>query len=136
MNKIMTKTIAYIQNTTNNKKFKVTIIYPDDRRKTVQFGAKGYSDYTIHKDKERMKRYDSRHASRENWTKSGIETAGFWSKWILWSKPGFDSAVKYTSRKFNIIIKKGSPPKKPRKSTKKKPRKSRKKKPRKSTNKL
>ena len=131
----MSKTIAYLQNATNNKKFKVTILYPNGRKKTVQFGAKGYSDYTIHKDKERMKRYDSRHKPRENWTKSGMDTAGFWSKWILWSKPSLNTAVSYTSKKFNITIKRGPPPLKSRKSTKKKSRKSTKKKSRKSTKK-
>ena len=31
------------------------------RKKTVHFGANGMSDYTIHKDKDRMKRYLNRH---------------------------------------------------------------------------
>ena len=84
----------------SKKKFKVLL--PDGR--TVKFGARGYSDYTIHKDKERMKRYLARHKSREIWTKSGINTAGFWSRWILWSKPSLKEAIKHTEKKFNIKI--------------------------------
>lgn len=72
--------------------------------KTVNFGAKGYSDYTIHKDEERMHRYENRHKKRENWKKSGITTAGFWSKWILWNKPSFNASIKDTERRFNIKI--------------------------------
>jgi glutaredoxin len=122
------KTItAYLQKSDKkDKKFKVTIVKPNEKNKIVYFGASGYSDFTKHKDKERMKRYDNRHKSRENWTKSGITTAGFWSKWILWSKPSLEEAKKYTANKFNITIKGGKPPtndKSIRKSPKRKSRK-------------
>ena len=104
--------VAYLNKSTNpSKKFMVTITNSSGTTKTVHFGANGYSDYTIHKDPERMKRYDSRHKSRENWGKSGIHTAGFWSKWILWSKPSLSGAIRYTSEKFGIHIKRGKPPK-------------------------
>ena len=73
--------------------------------KTVHFGAKNYSDFTIHKDRSRMHRYENRHRSRENWTKSGIKTAGFWSKWVLWNKPSFVGSIKDTERRFGIKIK-------------------------------
>lgn len=83
----------------SGKKFMVII---DD--KTVHFGALGYSDYTKHGDKDRMKRYEIRHKSRENWKKSGIKSAGFWSKWILWNKPGFMESIKDTEKRFGIKI--------------------------------
>lgn len=107
------KIIAYLQtaSSSSSKKYKVTIVYPDGKRKTVNFGAKGYSDYTKHHDPERKKKYITRHKSRENWTKSGIESPGFWSRWILWSEPSLSSAISYTSKKFNITIKRGVPPK-------------------------
>ena len=76
------------------KKFRV--ILPDGRK--VDFGAKGYSDYTLHKDKERLKRYIIRHQKRENWTKSGVATAGFWSRWVLWSEPNLRAAIRKTQR--------------------------------------
>ena len=53
----------------------------------VYFGAAGMSDFTIHKDEARKQRYINRHKNNENWTKSGIDTAGFWSRWYLWNKP-------------------------------------------------
>jgi len=72
--------------------------------KTIHFGAKGMSDYTIHKDEQRMHRYENRHKSRENWTKSGIKSAGFWSKNILWNKPNFMASIKDTEKRFGIKI--------------------------------
>lgn len=104
--------IVYMRKSTRKgKKYMVTIIHKNNKRCTVHFGANGMSDYTKHKDKDRMKRYEARHRSRENWTKSGICTAGFWAKWILWSKPGIKLASDYTSKKFDIIIRRSNPPK-------------------------
>ena len=97
---------VYLEKSTNkSKKYMVTIVNESGIKKMVHFGANGYSDFTIHKDPERMKRYDARHKTNENWTKSGIYTAGFWSKWILWSKPSLTQAINYTSKKFGIKIK-------------------------------
>jgi len=80
----------------NNAKHKFTATFPSG--KIVRFGAKGYSDYTLHKDRERMKRYVIRHRKRENWTKSGANTPGFWSRWVLWSEPNFKNALRKTER--------------------------------------
>ena len=82
------------------KKFKVT--FPDGR--SVKFGARGYSDYTIHQDKERMERYLARHRTRENWTKKGIRSAGFWARWILWSDPTLKKAINTTETEFGINV--------------------------------
>ena len=86
-----------------DKKFKV-VIKKNDKTKTVHFGAKGFSDMTIHKDKKRMERYIARHKVNENWNKSGIDTAGFWSRYLLWSKPSIEQAIKYIEDKFNVNI--------------------------------
>jgi hypothetical protein len=75
---------------------KFTAQFPDGPK--VNFGRKGYSDFTIHKDRERMKRYLTRHRSRENWTRSGAKTAGFWSRWLLWSEPNFQVALRRTQK--------------------------------------
>jgi hypothetical protein len=80
----------------NNAKHKFMARFPDGA--IVRFGAKGYSDYTIHKDRERMKHYMIRHQKRENWGRSGAKTAGFWSRWLLWSEPDFKRALKKTQR--------------------------------------
>lgn len=106
----MVNQIIYLKKSTKpNKKIMVTI-----NNKTIHFGAEGYSDYTKHKDKERKQRYIARHKSRENWTKTGIKTAGFWSRWILWNKPTLLGSIQDTSKKFKIKIKRGNPPKKSR----------------------
>jgi len=78
------------------------VIFPNG--KTVDFGGKGYSDYTIHKDPERMKRYLIRHKKREDW--SDPYTAGFWSRWLLWSEPSMVRAIKLLKNKFNFNINK------------------------------
>ena len=94
---------AYLQKGTSQKKYKVTIVTKDNI-KNVQFGAKGYSDFTIHKDEDRKKRYLSRHKKRENWNKSGITTAGFWSRWLLWNKPSITASLQDIKNMFNILL--------------------------------
>ena len=94
------KIVCFLQESTRpEKKYMVQVL-----NKVIHFGAKGYSDLTHHKNKSRKMNYENRHRSRENWTKSGIKTAGFWSKWILWNKPGFISSIKDTEKRFNIKI--------------------------------
>lgn len=103
--------VAYLQKSNRSgKKYMVTVVKSDGKKCTVHFGAAGMSDYTKHKDSDRMERYNQRHKSRENWGKSGICKAGFWAKWILWSKPSLGGAIAYTSRKFGITIKNAAPP--------------------------
>lgn len=87
-----------------DKKYSV-YAYDGKTTKLVHFGASGYEDFTTHKDFERKKRYIARHEKNENWDKSGIFTAGFWSAWILWNKPTFESSVKNVQNNFNLIVK-------------------------------
>ena len=72
---------------------------------TLHFGDNRYQDFTTHKDERRKESYLSRHARRENWTKQGINTAGFWSRWLLWNKPTLHRSIEDTERRFNIRIK-------------------------------
>jgi hypothetical protein len=47
----------------------------------------------MHKDEARKARYIQRHQhNHENWNDK--DTAGFWSRWLLWNKPTFDSIYK------------------------------------------
>ncbi len=69
----------------NDGKHKYCIITKSG--KTIKFGAAGYSDFTIHKNEQRKQLYINRHKNNEIWTKSGIDTAGFWSKHLLWNPP-------------------------------------------------
>lgn len=68
----------------NRKDKRYSIKLPNGR--TVSFAHPDYENYTLHKDNGRKIRYLVRHKKRENWSKSGINTAGFWSRWLLWNK--------------------------------------------------
>jgi hypothetical protein len=71
--------------------------------KHVDFGQKGYSDFTKHKDPARMRLYLQRHGRMgETWTRAGIQSAGFWSRWLLWSKPTLPGAKSLIHSKFGI----------------------------------
>ena len=77
-----------------DKKFDAVI----DGKQTVSFGAKGYSDFTQHKDPARKQRYLNRHKARENW--ADPTTAGSLSKNVLWNKPSITSSVKDMDKQF------------------------------------
>lgn len=83
------------------KKFRVT--FPDGGK--VDFGAKGYEDYTMHKNEKRKASYIARHRPRENWTSTGIKTAGFWSLWLLWNKKTINESIKDIENNFSVHIK-------------------------------
>ena len=72
--------------------------------KTVDFGGDGYSDYTLHKDVDRQINYLKRHKKRENWSKDGIYTAGFWSRWMLWNRPSITQSINDIKKRFNVTI--------------------------------
>jgi hypothetical protein len=80
---------------------KYQVIFPDGS--SVKFGGRGYSDYTVHKDPERMRRYLIRHQKRENW--SNKKSAGFWSRWLLWSAPTLSGAKRIIKNKFGLTVK-------------------------------
>ena len=93
-------TVLLTKSPHSEKKFRVVL----ENGRSVNFGAKGYQDFTQHGDPDRMRLYVIRHRARENWKRSGIDTAGFWSRWLLWSKPSLDQAIKFIKQKFGIII--------------------------------
>lgn len=70
------------------------------REKTIKFGAKSYTDYTISKDKEQKERYLARHKKNENWNNPA--TAGALSRWILWNKPTIKESLADYKKKFNL----------------------------------
>ena len=84
-------------------------IFPNGKK--VNFGLRGYENYTMHKDEKRMQRYVMRHVKRENWSPAGRYKAGFWSRWMLWSKPTLEAAARETERvlgkKYHIILSPG-----------------------------
>jgi hypothetical protein len=66
----------------------------------IYFGAAGMSDFTKHKDEARKQRYINMHKKNENWGKSGIDTAGFWSRWLLWNKLTIKESYDDIKRRF------------------------------------
>jgi hypothetical protein len=70
--------------------------------KTIPFGFFGMEDFTTHKDEERKQRYLSRHKKNEDW--SDKNTAGFWSRHLLWSEPTLAGSIKKVNEKFNIHV--------------------------------
>ena len=79
---------------------KYYIITNNDKK--VYFEAAGMSDFTKHKDEARKQRYIKRHQNNENWSKSGIDTAGFWFRWLLWHLPTIKESYTDIKRRFNI----------------------------------
>ena len=71
--------------------------------KKVHFGAKGYQDFTQHGDEARRKNYLARHGGGgQNW--GDRETAGYWSRWLLWEKPTLAGAAA-ALRKKGVAVK-------------------------------
>ena len=83
------------------KKLRATFIKPDGTEKTVDFGAKGYSDFTINKDLERREQYWKRHKVNEDWSKP--DTAGSLSRHILWGETtSLKKNIQQFKKKFNL----------------------------------
>jgi len=90
-----------IKPSTQKDKKLMAIFYDGDKKvKTTHFGAKGMSDFTIHKDKERKERYLDRHRKRENW--NSFMTAGSLSRWILWNKPTLKASIADYKKRFKL----------------------------------
>jgi Tfp pilus assembly protein FimT len=76
----MKKYFPYKSDRPDKKYFIIT----NDNKK-IYFGQASASDFTLHKDEARKQRYINRHKKNENWNNK--DTAGFWSRWLLWEKP-------------------------------------------------
>jgi hypothetical protein len=93
--------------TRKRKKFMV-VIETDEMKRTIHFGGvrkngEWYGDFTLGGNRES---YIARHEkNNEDWTKKGIFTAGFWSRWLLWEKPTYRESKKFIEDRFNIQIK-------------------------------
>ena len=73
----------------------------EGKEKVVSFGARGYSDFTKHKNVTRKARYIKRHSGMgEHWNKP--DTPGALSRWILWNKPSLKGSLRDFRKRFNI----------------------------------
>ena len=98
------KLIKVVPSTRQDKKwmaeFTRTTLGDRSFKLTTHFGARGYEDYTQHKDEERKRRYISRHKKNENW--NDVTSAGALSRWILWNKRTFNASLQDYKRRFNL----------------------------------
>ena len=83
----------------SDKKLKAVI----NDNKTIHVGSSSHSDFTKHNDPKRKDRYINRHKERENWTKSGVDTAGFYSKHILWGEKTIEKSIDKLNNKYKDI---------------------------------
>lgn len=74
---------------------KFYIITKDNKK--VYFGAAGMSDFTINKDPVKKLKYIMRHQN-ENW--NDFNTAGAWSRFLLWEEPNIKDAYKKIKNKL------------------------------------
>ena len=70
---------------------------------TVHFGATGYQDFARHGDEKRKASYLARHEARETWTLQGVETAGFYARWLLWNKPSLSASIADVNKRFSSL---------------------------------
>ena len=94
--------LLHIKKANDNKHKFEAVLEDGPKTYNIAFGAKGYSDFTKHKDETRKSSYIARHKVREDWTKDGVLAPGFWSRWVLWNKPTIEESVKYTIKKFHL----------------------------------
>ena len=80
-----------------DKKFEARI----DGKKSIHFGSRGMSDFTIHKDTERKHRYLQRHSKNEDW--NNPLTAAFYATNLLWNKETLAESIRDTNRRFQNL---------------------------------
>ena len=93
------KLIKIVKSPKPEKKYRA-VFCTEGREKNIDFGSKGMSDFTKHRDPKRKQRYIQRHRSRENWEQP--DNPGSLSRWILWNKPSFRQSVKSYKKKFHL----------------------------------
>jgi hypothetical protein len=85
------------------KKYRA-IFYDDDNNKIkkTDFGAKGMSDFTIHKDEDRKKRYLSRFKKLIDRFKNDPTAPITLSTMVLWNKPSLKSSWLDYKKQFKL----------------------------------
>lgn len=86
----------------DGKKMKAIFYEADGSKiKTTHFGQRNASDFTIHKDEDRKKRYLARHTRNdENW--NDYMSAGSLSRYILWNLPTLSASIFSYKKRFNL----------------------------------
>lgn len=95
--------IILTESTRKGKRFMV--ILPDGKK--VHFGAEDGETYLEHKDDDKKEAWLARHGSKEmneDWSKDGMHTAGFYSRWLLWNKKTLRKSIKDVRKRFGLHI--------------------------------
>ena len=88
----MFKFISIKKSDKKDKKYVATFLNTKtNKEKKTYFGAVGYEDYTIHKDKERRDRYINRH--KKDLDTNDYTRAGYLSMFIIWNKPTLKGSI-------------------------------------------
>jgi hypothetical protein len=99
----MPKLISVKPSSDPDKKLDVTLENDNGVRRIIRIGAKGYSDFIQSKgDEDKKRAYIVRHKTNEDWDKSGIFTAGFWSRWLLWNKETLQESIEDVKKRFQL----------------------------------
>jgi hypothetical protein len=112
----MNKEIVFVKfsPSTNPKKKLMAQFFDKEgkKKKTTHFGSSPNKDFTIYskesKDiaKTERNKYIARHKVRENWTQSGMTTAGALSRYVLWEKPTVEGGKRAYAKQYGLKIKK------------------------------
>jgi len=95
------KLIKVVKSTNLKKKYDALFKDKDGKEKKISFGASGYGDYTITKNKEQRERYRKRH---EKDLKTNDPTrAGYLSRFLLWGdSTSLKKNIQDYKKKFNL----------------------------------
>ena len=100
----MTKAVSVDIKKSPKKDKKLRAIFKDRDGKVIKqtdFGAKGMSDFTIHKDKERRARYRKRH--KKDLDTKDFKRAGYLSYYVLWGdSSNLSDAIKDYKKRFKL----------------------------------
>jgi hypothetical protein len=98
----MPELISVTPSSDSDKKLDVKLETDSGRTKTIRIGQKGADDFTKTRDEEQKKRYLERHRAREDWTQTGLMTAGFWSRYLLWNKETLPASIADVKKRFDV----------------------------------
>ena len=106
------KLLRIVKSSNPNKKYDA-IFMVDGKQKKISFGSSNYRDFVLINDKDSKfylpkildrevvkSSYIRRHEKREDWTNP--LTAGALSRYILWDKPNFNSAIRAFKKRFKL----------------------------------
>jgi hypothetical protein len=75
----------------------------EDKTKTIHFGAKGYSDFTLSKNAEQAELYRKRHAKDllTDAAKTGM-SPGALAYWVLWTSPSMAQGIRNFKSQYKL----------------------------------